>query len=165
MIYWAFIIVYVSLIPGIQNIVKDFTMAKEYKERAAHRKRLKVFRRHNCSKTEAKPQGLGCKNYCGLMYYCKIKILLWLSGQTSGNKTCQVENSSAGSPKGASMSTNSQLPSFWIPSLTPEAKPSLLKKPVSNLNIKNFIPRAVGVVIHPSIHCHPSIDFLLSATF
>lgn len=114
----------------------------------------KVCQRH---KIAAKPKYLGfeCKNAWGLaMYCCKIKILLWLSGQTSGNKTCQAENSSAGSPKGASTSTNSHLPSFWIPSLTPEAKPSLLKKPVSNLNIKNLIPRAVGVVIHPYIFCY-----------
>ncbi|TNM94290.1 nitric oxide synthase-interacting protein [Takifugu rubripes] len=52
----------------------------------------------------------------------------FMFGQTDGNKPYQTKNSSAESPIGASTSNHS-LPSFWIPSLTPEAKPSLLKKP------------------------------------
>ncbi|XP_023253172.1 nitric oxide synthase-interacting protein-like, partial [Seriola lalandi dorsalis] len=39
-------------------------------------------------------------------------------------------SSSSSSSSATSASTSSQgLPSFWIPSLTPEAKPTLLKKP------------------------------------
>ncbi|CAG14468.1 unnamed protein product, partial [Tetraodon nigroviridis] len=47
---------------------------------------------------------------------------------SNGSKTSQMENSSAESSKAST--SNNNLPSFWIPSLTPEAKPSLLKKPV-----------------------------------
>uniref|UniRef100_A0A8C2H5B6 Nitric oxide synthase-interacting protein n=1 Tax=Cyprinus carpio TaxID=7962 RepID=A0A8C2H5B6_CYPCA len=53
---------------------------------------------------------------------------------TSGMKTREdglnlsTTHSASGSDTGAS-SSSSALPSFWIPSLTPEAKPTLLKKP------------------------------------
>lgn len=48
-------------------------------------------------------------------------------GEMSGSQTGSSESSTAAAAAGSSQS----LPSFWIPSLTPEAKPTLLKKPVS----------------------------------
>uniref|UniRef100_A0A4W6DZ63 Nitric oxide synthase-interacting protein n=1 Tax=Lates calcarifer TaxID=8187 RepID=A0A4W6DZ63_LATCA len=52
------------------------------------------------------------------------------SGQSKGGEKGRIDSSSAESSMAASASTSSQsLPSFWVPSLTPEAKPTLLKKP------------------------------------
>ncbi|XP_071357562.1 nitric oxide synthase-interacting protein isoform X1 [Trachinotus anak] len=52
------------------------------------------------------------------------------SGQNKGGEMSRTDSSSAESSSAASASTSSQsLPSFWIPTLTPEAKPTLLKKP------------------------------------
>ncbi|XP_049416279.1 nitric oxide synthase-interacting protein isoform X2 [Epinephelus fuscoguttatus] len=52
------------------------------------------------------------------------------SGQSKGGETGRTDGSSAESPSAASAASSSQtLPSFWIPSLTPEFKPTLLKKP------------------------------------
>lgn len=53
------------------------------------------------------------------------------SGQTSGGEKSQADSasSSSSSSSSAPSSSTSSLPSFWIPSLTPEAKPTLLKKP------------------------------------
>ncbi|GLD61308.1 nitric oxide synthase-interacting protein-like protein [Lates japonicus] len=52
------------------------------------------------------------------------------SGQSKGGEKGRTDSSSAESSMAASASTSSQsLPSFWVPSLTPEAKPTLLKKP------------------------------------
>uniref|UniRef100_A0A3Q0SGT3 Nitric oxide synthase-interacting protein n=1 Tax=Amphilophus citrinellus TaxID=61819 RepID=A0A3Q0SGT3_AMPCI len=45
--------------------------------------------------------------------------------ETGGTQSSPGESSSAGTPASSSQS----LPSFWIPSLTPEAKPTTLKKP------------------------------------
>ncbi|KAG7222025.1 hypothetical protein INR49_028189 [Caranx melampygus] len=53
------------------------------------------------------------------------------SGQSKVGEKLRTDSSSAEpSSSAAAASTSSQsLPSFWIPSLTPEAKPTLLKKP------------------------------------
>ncbi|XP_042361557.1 nitric oxide synthase-interacting protein [Plectropomus leopardus] len=52
------------------------------------------------------------------------------SGQSKGGEKSRTDGSSAESSSSASASSSSQtLPSFWIPSLTPESKPTLLKKP------------------------------------
>ncbi|XP_041634543.1 nitric oxide synthase-interacting protein isoform X2 [Cheilinus undulatus] len=58
------------------------------------------------------------------------------SGQTSGGEKSPTDSalsssSSAfsSSASSSSSSSSSSLPSFWIPSLTPEAKPTLIKKP------------------------------------
>ncbi|XP_060945679.1 nitric oxide synthase-interacting protein [Limanda limanda] len=54
----------------------------------------------------------------------------FISGQNNGIEKGRTEGSSVESSTVSSASTSSQsLPSFWIPSLTPEAKPTLLKKP------------------------------------
>ncbi|MCI4384702.1 hypothetical protein PGIGA_G00041740, partial [Pangasianodon gigas] len=50
----------------------------------------------------------------------------------SGSASSLSSLSSLSSASASTESTSSSsLPSFWIPSLTPEAKPTLLKKPVS----------------------------------
>uniref|UniRef100_A0A7N6A3L0 Nitric oxide synthase-interacting protein n=1 Tax=Anabas testudineus TaxID=64144 RepID=A0A7N6A3L0_ANATE len=52
------------------------------------------------------------------------------TGQSKGNEKGSTDGSSTESSTAASAATSSQsLPSFWIPSLTPESKPTLLKKP------------------------------------
>jgi len=55
------------------------------------------------------------------------------SGQNRGNEKGTTDSSSAESSSAAGASSaapsSQSLPSFWIPSLTPEAKPTLLKKP------------------------------------
>uniref|UniRef100_A0A4W6E1D6 Nitric oxide synthase-interacting protein n=1 Tax=Lates calcarifer TaxID=8187 RepID=A0A4W6E1D6_LATCA len=52
------------------------------------------------------------------------------SGTCLSSSAGRIDSSSAESSMAASASTSSQsLPSFWVPSLTPEAKPTLLKKP------------------------------------
>ncbi|XP_072225829.1 nitric oxide synthase-interacting protein [Leuresthes tenuis] len=52
------------------------------------------------------------------------------SGQNKDSETSRSQRSSGEPSTVASAATSSQsLPSFWIPSLTPEAKPTLLKKP------------------------------------
>ncbi|XP_059203918.1 nitric oxide synthase-interacting protein [Centropristis striata] len=52
------------------------------------------------------------------------------SGQGKGSEKARTDSGSAESSTAASASTSSQsLPSFWIPSLTPESKPTQLKKP------------------------------------
>nr|XP_020464022.1 nitric oxide synthase-interacting protein [Monopterus albus]XP_020464023.1 nitric oxide synthase-interacting protein [Monopterus albus]XP_020464024.1 nitric oxide synthase-interacting protein [Monopterus albus] len=52
------------------------------------------------------------------------------SGQNKGSERSRTDSSSVeSSPAGSSASSSQSLPSFWIPSLTPEAKPTLLKKP------------------------------------
>lgn len=57
------------------------------------------------------------------------------TGQSKGGEKGRIDSSSAESSMAASASTSSQsLPSFWVPSLTPEAKPTLLKKPVSGFS-------------------------------
>ncbi|XP_062840832.1 nitric oxide synthase-interacting protein [Trichomycterus rosablanca] len=57
----------------------------------------------------------------------------FVSGQTKEAPSPNGSVSSVGSFSSASTSTesssSSSLPSFWIPSLTPEAKPTMLKKP------------------------------------
>ncbi|AWP18296.1 putative nitric oxide synthase-interacting protein [Scophthalmus maximus] len=55
----------------------------------------------------------------------------FISGQDNGGETGRTDGSSTAESSAApSASTSSQsLPSFWIPTLTPEAKPTLLKKP------------------------------------
>ncbi|XP_037545280.1 nitric oxide synthase-interacting protein [Nematolebias whitei] len=52
------------------------------------------------------------------------------SGQNKDNEVGGSQNSSGESSTAAAATSSSQsLPSFWVPSLTPEAKPTLLKKP------------------------------------
>ncbi|KAM4531531.1 nitric oxide synthase-interacting protein isoform 1-T4 [Odontesthes bonariensis] len=52
------------------------------------------------------------------------------SGQNKDGETRRSQSSSGEASTAASAATSSQsLPSFWIPSLTPEAKPTLIKKP------------------------------------
>ncbi|KTF96248.1 hypothetical protein cypCar_00012045 [Cyprinus carpio] len=50
------------------------------------------------------------------------------SEKSKDEESQKGSSSASGSDTGAS-SSSSALPSFWIPSLTPEAKPTLLKKP------------------------------------
>lgn len=52
-----------------------------------------------------------------------------LNGSAAGAATAGSDSAVAGSSSGSSSSSTSALPSFWIPSLTPEAKPTALKKP------------------------------------
>ncbi|XP_077413424.1 nitric oxide synthase-interacting protein isoform X2 [Vanacampus margaritifer] len=47
----------------------------------------------------------------------------------SGEKVRTDSSSSASSSTGSVASSSQNLPSFWVPSLTPKAKPTLLKKP------------------------------------
>ncbi|XP_054616282.1 nitric oxide synthase-interacting protein [Dunckerocampus dactyliophorus] len=52
------------------------------------------------------------------------------SGQNRGGDKGSSSSAAAASTSSGSVASSSQsLPSFWIPSLTPEAKPTLLKKP------------------------------------
>ncbi|XP_069033407.1 nitric oxide synthase-interacting protein [Embiotoca jacksoni] len=52
------------------------------------------------------------------------------SGQSTGSEKVQPGSSSGEPASAASAASSSQsLPSFWIPSLTPESKPTLIKKP------------------------------------
>ncbi|XP_053195275.1 nitric oxide synthase-interacting protein [Scomber japonicus] len=55
------------------------------------------------------------------------------SGQSKGSEKSRTDSSSAESSSAGSSSavpsSSQSLPSFWIPSLTPEAKPTMLKKP------------------------------------
>ncbi|XP_045895505.1 nitric oxide synthase-interacting protein [Micropterus dolomieu] len=52
------------------------------------------------------------------------------SAQSKGSEKASTDSSSAESSSAGSVASSSQsLPSFWIPSLTPEAKPTQLKKP------------------------------------
>uniref|UniRef100_A0A672FPW7 Nitric oxide synthase-interacting protein n=1 Tax=Salarias fasciatus TaxID=181472 RepID=A0A672FPW7_SALFA len=52
------------------------------------------------------------------------------SGESSASASSSSTASSSSSSSSSSAPSSSQsLPSFWIPSLTPEAKPTLLKKP------------------------------------
>lgn len=52
------------------------------------------------------------------------------SGPVKEGEKTRIQSSSGEPSTAASASTSSQnLPSFWIPTLTPEAKPTLLKKP------------------------------------
>ncbi|XP_077390445.1 nitric oxide synthase-interacting protein [Festucalex cinctus] len=54
----------------------------------------------------------------------------FISGQSKvGEKVRTDSSSSASSSTGSVASSSQNLPSFWVPSLTPEAKPTLLKKP------------------------------------
>lgn len=54
------------------------------------------------------------------------------SEQNKGSEKGRADSSSAESSTGSAATSSQSLPSFWIPSLTPEAKPTLLKKPVSD---------------------------------
>lgn len=60
------------------------------------------------------------------------------SGQSKGvekvrTDSVRTDSSSAeSSTAGPAASSSQSLPSFWVPSLTPEAKPTLIKKPVSD---------------------------------
>ncbi|KAM9346449.1 nitric oxide synthase-interacting protein [Symphorus nematophorus] len=51
------------------------------------------------------------------------------SGQSKGTEKVRADSSSAETSSGSASSSSQSLPSFWIPSLTPEAKPTLIKKP------------------------------------
>lgn len=53
-------------------------------------------------------------------------------GKEAGLSVTADSQSGAGTSAGTSSKADAaaSLPSFWIPSLTPEAKPTLLKKPV-----------------------------------
>lgn len=53
------------------------------------------------------------------------------AASSPGGSVSSLTSSSSASVSTESTSSSS-LPSFWIPSLTPEAKPTLLKKPVSS---------------------------------
>uniref|UniRef100_A0A3Q3BDM5 Nitric oxide synthase-interacting protein n=1 Tax=Kryptolebias marmoratus TaxID=37003 RepID=A0A3Q3BDM5_KRYMA len=57
--------------------------------------------------------------------YTNTPYALSKDGETGGSQGSSGESSTAASAASSSQS----LPSFWIPSLTPEAKPTLLKKP------------------------------------
>lgn len=48
---------------------------------------------------------------------------------TSGEKTGRTDGSSAETSTSSAATSSQSLPSFWIPSLTPEAKATMLKKP------------------------------------
>ncbi|KAG5279965.1 hypothetical protein AALO_G00083480 [Alosa alosa] len=51
------------------------------------------------------------------------------NGSKAMGSTAGSDSAVAGSSSGSSISSTSALPSFWIPSLTPEAKPTAVKKP------------------------------------
>lgn len=51
------------------------------------------------------------------------------SDKSKGDESQKGSTSSSSSDNSGESSSSSALPSFWIPSLTPEAKPTLLKKP------------------------------------
>ncbi|XP_026180587.1 nitric oxide synthase-interacting protein [Mastacembelus armatus] len=51
------------------------------------------------------------------------------SGQSKETEKSRTDSSSETSLASSAASSSQSLPSFWIPSLTPEAKPTLLKKP------------------------------------
>ncbi|TKS88147.1 Nitric oxide synthase-interacting protein E3 ubiquitin-protein ligase NOSIP [Collichthys lucidus] len=53
----------------------------------------------------------------------------FMSGQNKESEKGRTNNSSAESSSVSADPSTQSLPSFWIPSLTPEAKPTLLKKP------------------------------------
>ncbi|XP_019123300.1 nitric oxide synthase-interacting protein [Larimichthys crocea] len=53
----------------------------------------------------------------------------FMSGQNKESEKGRTNNSSAESSSVSAGPSTQSLPSFWIPSLTPEAKPTLLKKP------------------------------------
>nr|AKC57336.1 nitric oxide synthase-interacting protein [Dicentrarchus labrax] len=51
------------------------------------------------------------------------------SGQSKGGEKSRTDSSSAESSTISAATSSQSLPSFWVPSLTPEAKPTMLKKP------------------------------------
>nr|XP_057904630.1 nitric oxide synthase-interacting protein [Doryrhamphus excisus] len=51
------------------------------------------------------------------------------SGQNRGGDKGSSSSAAAATSSGSVASSSQSLPSFWVPSLTPEAKPTLLKKP------------------------------------
>ena len=57
------------------------------------------------------------------------------------------KDSTNGSVSNMQTGKNKELPSFWIPALTPQAKATLIEKPVSKL--KKF----AGVVSNPTASC------------
>ncbi len=62
-----------------------------------------------------------------------LGYMTWLphvSVDKSKDEGSQKGSSSSSSSDTGASSSSSALPSFWIPSLTPEAKPTLIKKPV-----------------------------------
>ncbi len=62
-----------------------------------------------------------------------LGYVTWLplvSVDKSKDEGSQKGSSSSSSSDAGASSSSSALPSFWIPSLTPEAKPTLIKKPV-----------------------------------
>lgn len=66
--------------------------------------------------------------------HCKIQQFS-PSGQNKEREKGRTDGSSAESSTAGLAATSSQsLPSFWIPCLTPEAKPTVLKKPVSDFS-------------------------------
>jgi len=52
-------------------------------------------------------------------------------GLIPGAEASRPEGGAAEPSSGSVASCSQSLPSFWIPSLTPQSKPTLLKKPVS----------------------------------
>nr|XP_046270752.1 nitric oxide synthase-interacting protein isoform X2 [Scatophagus argus] len=71
------------------------------------------------------------------------------TGQNKGAEKGRTDSSSAEVSTGSAATSSQTLPSFWIPSLTPESKPTLLKKPdryvcaVTRDVLGNSVPCAV----------------------
>lgn len=60
-------------------------------------------------------------------------FFFFFSGKNIGSEKDGTQSSPGELSSAATAASSSQsLPSFWIPSLTPEAKPTALKKPVSD---------------------------------
>ncbi|XP_056263241.1 nitric oxide synthase-interacting protein [Pseudoliparis swirei] len=68
------------------------------------------------------------------------------SGLIPGAEASRPEGGAAEPSSGSVASCSQSLPSFWIPSLTPQSKPTLLKKPVSQR------PAARGQSVSSLIH-------------
>ena len=63
---------------------------------------------------------------------CKDCRSVSLSGQNPGGEKSRT-NAAESSSSAPVASSSQSLPCFWVPSLTPQSKPTLLKKPVSLL--------------------------------
>lgn len=78
-------------------------------------------------------------------------------GQSKRSEKGTKDGTSTVRSTAGSAATSSQtLPSFWIPSLTPEAKPTMLRKPVSGFSyrVQNTVPDFLlsAICLQPRLH-------------
>lgn len=103
-----------------------------------------------------------CVSKCvGLVkQYVKCHCFITL-GQTKGSEKGSTD-SSGESSSGAAASSSQSLPSFWIPSLTPEAKPTLIKKPVSyfSYRVRALVANSWSEGYMSSSVLHKGIEFI-----